>query len=213
MSARVSRSQPSRRLVDRVVAAFVEPADDVGEEVAPAVATAPPAVAVLCRPGDAWVAGAVVGLAGRGPAVVAAWGEGVRRPGARGPAARGARRVADLLAGRGHDAVATGRLVHVLLADPADAARVAAAADPAPCVTVLAGPRDDAIDALLRAHDEVLVEADDDVADLALTSLAQADVPARRLTLAGTSSTARALAAAGLTLTPPLRAAAREALG
>lgn len=82
---------------------------------------------------------------------------------------------------------------------------MAAAAGSARCVAVVAGPRDDAVDAILRLHDRVLVDADDAVADLALLSLAQADVPARRLALADAPPAARALAEAGAALTPTLR--------
>lgn len=223
-----------RSLLARVADAFVAPADDgpprdVRREsaasagrlsrtfVAPlrraeAVETAAVTTAILCGPDDARFAGSAVALADRGAAVVVAWGDGVRPPSTRAPVSRAARRLAESLTSRGHEAVATGRLVHVLVDDlPRHGARVAAAAGSARCVAVVAGPRDDAVDAILRLHDRVLVDADDAVADLALLSLAHADVPASRLVLADAPPAARALAEAGVALTPALRRLLAEA--
>ena len=226
MSERVSRA--SRRnsggsgAFARLAAAFVAPrelAEEDAEEIhriraaeVEAAVARPASVAVLCRASDAWPIGGALALGAGGGAVVVAWGDDVAAPATRAPAWRAARKLAETLAARGHGASATGRLVHVLAEDPAEAVRVAVAADPARCVTVVAGPRDEAIDALLRDQDRVLVDATEAVADLALTSLAQADVPARRLALADAPSAAKALAAAGVGLTPHLRAAVAEAL-
>jgi hypothetical protein len=187
----------------RLGAAFVAPADAV-----PAVAVAAPAVALLCRAQDAWVGGGAVALASGG-GVVAAWG--AAPPLGRAPAGPAARRLAAMLDARGHRATATGRLVHVVVDDPREAGRVAAAAG-LPCVAVLAGPRDDEVDALLRDQDRILVAADDAVADLALAGVARF-APAHRLDLATAPAHTRALAAAGIVLAPPLAAAVKEALG
>jgi hypothetical protein len=95
-----------------------------------------------------------------------------------------------------------------------EAARIAAAAGDAPVVSVLAGPRDDRADALLRAQDRVVLSAgagDAALADLALASLAAADVPARTLTTSITPA-ARVLAASGTALSGALRRALDEAL-
>jgi len=144
---------------------------------------------------------------------VAAWGPGIVLPAARAPATPAARKVAALLRSRGHEAAATGRLVHVLLGDdaPAGAGRIGAAAS-CPCITVIAGPRDERVDGLLGAQDRVLIDADEPVADLALMSLAAVDVPARCLAISGASAAARALAATGIALVPPLRAMVEEGL-
>jgi hypothetical protein len=203
-------------LLDRLGAAFVAPAPRAGaERVDPVEVVAPPAIAALCRPEDVWAAGGAVALSRGGVAVVAAWGDEVRPPLVRAPAARGAVKLARSLSERGHDAAATGRLVQVRLSGSgaeaaAEAARVSAAAGVV-CVIAVAGPRDERVDALLRAQDHVLVDADDAIADLALTSLATLDVRARRVTTEAPPAV-RALAAAGIALAPPLRARVEEAL-
>jgi len=181
------------------------------------------AVGVLARPADAWAAGGAValGLLARGQAataVVAAWsgGEG---PSAAAPATPAARRLAVRLTDRGHDARSTGRLVLVVLAGDAgpagaEAARVAAALGAEPAVTVLAGPRDEGVDTLLAGQDRAVVAAagaEDAVADLAASSLALTGATVRVLDTSAPGP-ARALAATGVALLAPLRAAVEGAL-
>ena len=135
-------------------------------------------------------------------------------PPVRAPATAAARRAAAALAARGHDATATGRLVVVALASgleeaAAEFARAAAALD-APAVVVLAGPRDAAADALLRAQDAVLVAAAADADPRSPSSRSRArrlGAPARVVRLPPRPRRARALAAAGVAPLPPLRAA------
>jgi hypothetical protein len=180
-------------------------------------------VAVLARPADAWAAGGAValGLLGtaRAPvAVVCVWGGGPG-PSALAPATPAARRLAGRLAERGHRARAGGRLVIVALDEEvapacAEAERVAAALPDEPLVVVLAGARDERVDALLARHDRVVVAGsapDDAVADLAAANLASIVVPVRVVALAP-AAPARALAATGVALLAPLRAAIEEGL-
>jgi hypothetical protein len=167
-------------------------------------------VAVVCRPPDAAVSGAAVGLALRArAAVVALWG--AQAPVLRAPPAPAARRRALHLAARGHDAVATGRLVYVTLATGPDEALRARAAAAAPVVTVLAAARDERADAVLRDHDRTIAVGDGPVAELAATSLARAGIPVRTLALPD-APVARHLTALGLALVDPLRPAVLEAL-
>ena len=180
-----------------------------------------PTVAILCRPDGAWALGgaAALLLAARHRSSYSAllvWG-GVDAPALRPPASSGARRLADRLTGCGHDATATGRLAVVRLDGKlsvvaAEAVRVLDAID-VPAAVVFAGPRDDGADVLLRAQDAVLVAAGDDqvVAELAVDGLAGIGVRARTLGVpAEMSAAARALAAAGVVVLPPLRAALGE---
>jgi hypothetical protein len=223
IAPRAGEERPPEGPLTRLTRAFVAPVEAEEPVVVPeeAGATGLASVAVLCRPEDAWAVGGAValGLVGRHgtggsrTAVVAAWGEGLVLAAARAPATPAARKLCALLRARGHEAAATGRLVHVVLSGdaPAEAVRIAAAAA-CPCATVLAGPRDEQIDALLRTQDHVLVDAEETIADLALTSLAAADVPARCVTVSAAPTAARALAAAGVALVPPLRAMAEEGL-
>jgi len=181
------------------------------------------AVGVLARPADAWAAGGAValGLLARGQAataVVAAWGGG-EGPSAAAPATPATRRLAVRLTDRGHDARSTGRLVLVVLAGDAgpagaEAARVAAALGAEPAVTVLAGPRDEGVDTLLAGQDRAVVAAagaEDAVADLAASSLALTGATVRLLDTSAPGP-ARALAATGVALLAPLRAAVEGAL-
>lgn len=192
------------------------------EEALPADEAAT-AVGVLARSADAWAAGGAVALGllsrTRAPvAVVCGWGGGAG-PSALAPATPAARRLAGRLAERGHAARATGRLVLIALDDDvgpacAEAARVAAALSDEPAVVVLAGARDEPVDALLADQDRVVVAgsgSDDAVADLAASSLAPVDVAVRVVAL-GPAAPARALAATGVALMAPLRAAVAEAL-
>lgn len=180
---------------------FVAPAEEGGRPartsvgpVAPSVASVPPAVGVLCGPRHGGAAGSAVALrlAQRHRArvaVVALWPP--ERPGVPSlpgaPPAREARRVAGALGSRDLATHVAGRVV--LTALPADQHDAAAAAERAfavaahlPTVLVLAGPRDEPLDALLCARDLVLVADDvgDVVADLALDALRRRGVAARR---------------------------------
>lgn len=198
--------------VSRLTRAFVAPAEtERGRDTAEAAVAA--AVAVLCPPEHAWAVGGAVALTRGRTAIVAVCGPDLALPTPRAPGTPAARKLAARLRARGHDAAASGRVVHLLLgAYPgAEAARVVAAPTP-PCVTVIAGPRDERIDALLRTQDHVLVDAEEAIADLALTSLAAADVPARRVEISTAPAAARALAAAGVALVPPLRATVEKGL-
>ena len=200
-------------ILDRLVAAFVAPVEHEAPRPGGWVEPAPPAapaVAVLSAPDHAVAAGAAVALAvDRGVVVLAVWGATVG--GSRAPASPRAGRLATRLADRGHDAKATGRLVVVTLAaGPDEAARVAAATD-VPVVLLVAGPRDDHVDRVVRDHDRVLVVGDDRVATLAVESVRALDVRTAALALPD-AATARSLASSGVALVAPWRALVREAL-
>jgi hypothetical protein len=213
----------SRPLLRAVGGLFVAPA-----EVAPGAEAVrrPPAVAVVCSAGDAVTAGSALALAvareWSAPCVlVAAWtGGAAQTHGLVAPAVGPARRLAANLAARGQDARASGRLVHVALpAGELDAVaaaeRAIAAAGTAPTVLAVGGARTDAFDRLLAEQDVVLVATAPD-ADPELAALAAAAVPlpghaVASCSLAPAAST-RALARAGVTLAPSLRAALRPAL-
>jgi hypothetical protein len=225
-------------LFDRLGAAFVAPPsaetamprrgagaaeerERAGEGRRPA---GPTAVAIVCRPEDALIVGgaAALLLASRSRsthALLAVWrGE---MPSVRAPATGGARRLAATLASRGHDAAPTGRLAIVRLADELvqaapEAIRAVAAARGVPGVVVLAGARDESADELLRAQDRVLVaagaHADAHVATLAVAGLARLGVAVEVVELPAVPAPARALAASGVAVTPPLRGAVEAAL-
>jgi hypothetical protein len=195
------------------VAAFIAPAvPGVGPPgraghaaEGPPLADATGSVAVLARPADAWVAGGAVALGLHAPAVICV---GAGRPGVVAPGTAAARRLASRLAGRGHDARASGRLVLVRTDEAGEADRVEAVAG-ATVLRVFAGARDEDVDARLGAADRVLVAAsaaDDAVAllsaDLLGADVLRADAPA----------TARGLAATGVALAAPLRQRADVAL-
>ena len=185
-------------------------------EAAPRPAQSAPAVAVLAPPADAAALGAALALAlardRRAPAaVVCVWSAAQARRSGRAPARPAAARLATSLAGRGHDARATGRIVLVRLADAdedaaSESLRVRAAAGAAPTVLALAGPRAAAFDVALAAQDLVVVAvpptADPELAQLAVIGFDRAVVcplpPADPV---------RALAAAGLALLPAARRA------
>lgn len=207
----------------RLGAAFVGPeaaAVPRTEARAQPAVSDPRAIALLARPEDARPLGGAVALAAAsaGPAVVAIWG-GAPGAGLRAPATPAARRLSDALGRRGHAAHASGRLVVVALAGAggeacAEAARVAAAAGDAPVVTVLAGPRDERVDAHLRAQERVVLAAQGEsetLTGLALSSLAAGDIPACRLDV-GTTPASRALAATGTALGGALRRTIEDAL-
>jgi hypothetical protein len=220
------------RLFDRLGAAFVAPPPGATSADRSAAArradareaAAPASVAVLCPPRDALVVGAAAALtlASRirtAHALLAVWG--AEGPVVRAPASGAARRAAATLASRGHAATASGRLVVVRLAgDLAQAApeavRAQAAVPSAPGVVVLAGPRDDAADGLLRAQDRVLVASraggEREVAELALAGLSLLGAPAAIAAIPALAPPVRTLAASGTAVVAPLRSAIHAAL-
>lgn len=176
----------------------------------------PASLAVLAPAADAAALGATLALAlarrERAPAaVVGLWAPGGERPPWRAPGLPAAARLARLLAARGHDARASGRLAVVRLAAPceqaaAEAVRAAAAAGVAPAVLALAGPRAAAFEEVLAQQDLVVVAvtpgADPALARLAVAGLRRAiacEVPP--------AHPARSLAAAGIALLPSARRA------
>jgi hypothetical protein len=209
---RPARDEPvdaSPSALRRLAGAFVEGAAARQGDAPAAVRTAD-AIAVLARPADAAAAGGAVALAvARGCVVVLLWG--AEAPPVLAPATPGARRLAARLADRGHDVAATGRLVAVALRDGIDEGIRAAAAGAVPAVLVVAGPRDERVDAVLRGQDRVLAVGEGAVAELAARSVARLGVPAETLELP-TAPAARALAASGVALVAPLRARVEEAL-
>ena len=216
-AARASRGRSAR---SRLAEVFVEPPapaaaarrGDVerGVDVVRAGSRAHDAVAVLAQPAEAAAAGGAVALAmTRGCAVVLLWG--AEPASVRGPAAPGARKLAARLADRGHRTVATGRLVVVALGEGIDEAARAAAAVPVPSVLVVAGPRDDRVDAVIAGHERLVAVGDGAVAELAAQSAAMLGVPSRTLALP-VAPAARGLASAGLALVAPLRARVEEGL-
>jgi hypothetical protein len=168
------------------------------------------AIAVLARPADAAAAGGAVALAAGGGAVlVLLWG--AEPPGVRAPATPAARRTAARLADRGHETVATGRLVLVALRQGIDEAVRAASATTAAAILVVAAPRDERVDAVLRGHDRAIAVGEGAIAELAAQGVAAFGVPARTLELPA-AAPARALAVSGVALVAPLRAPVEEAL-
>lgn len=206
-------------LVGRVSSFFVEPPTGKARP-APVASPDAPSVALLCRPGEASALGSAVAIAvarrtRSAISVVGLWRPGhSQRAAPRAPATRAAGRLATSLRGRDVPAVAGGRVVRATLpADPdeavASAERVYAATD-APVVLVIAGPRTDAIDALLARQDALVVASDpvvadpDPVAELAARRLAELGPPVETLSPALPPLT-RALATAGIAA-PGLRA-------
>ena len=188
--------------------------------------SAPRALAVVCAPSAAAVAGAAVALAalGRsdaGVAVVCRWtGAGGDAPGAGGVATRAARRLAARLAGRDLAAAAHGRLVTVSLpADPGAAvaatAHASAAAGDAPVVVVVAGARAPELDPLLAEQDRVIV-VPDAAAPEGLEALAVVDAArvgrATGVLRLGAATPARVAVTGGWALPPALRPAVGAAL-
>ena len=197
--------------LSRIGEAFLAPADTaarVDDRVHEAVA--PAAIAVLARAQDAVAAGGAVALGlARGTAVVLLWG--VEAPAVRAPATPSARKSAARLAERGHEAVGTGRLVLVTLRGGIDEAVRASAAAALPAVVVVAGPRDERVDAVLTGQDRAIAVGDGAIADLAAQSGAALGGPAGTLALPSAPA-ARALAASGVALVAPLRAPVEEAV-
>lgn len=175
----------------------------------------PASVALLAAQGDApaLAAGLALALARReraSTAVVCVWSAGgpMRSP-LRAPALPAAARLAAVLAGRGHVARASGRLVSVgLAAGPAEAAaeamRVSAAAGAAPTVLALAGPRAAAFDVLLDDQDLVVVAVAAG-SDPALAQLAVAGLQRSVVCEVPPAHPGRSLAAAGVALLPSAR--------
>ena len=180
-------------------------------------APVPPSFAVLGERREAVaVASGLVLASGAGGGLVCVWPAEDVRP--RLPATARARRVAARLEARGVRALAAGRLVGVPLPGPAAEAvavsqRAAAAVDTATAV-VLAGPRDDDLDALLALQDAVVLvtarAADSPLVRLAVAGLAE--TPAPVVTVPAPSGPVRALAGAGLIALPALRSALEPAL-
>jgi len=182
----------------------------------------PAAAAVLCPAEDARAAGvALAALLARraraacGLACIWTAPEPHRHPEASAPPSRAARRLAATLTPRGIDARACGRVVAVALeSDPAAAlaaaGRAVAAADAAPVVVVLGGPRPAAFDELLGGQDRLLVltrpGADPAMSALAVAGLPPDGPPAVACTV-GLGPAARAIAAAGLAVPAALRRA------
>jgi hypothetical protein len=180
-------------------------------------APVPPSFAVLGERREAVaVASGLVLVSGVGPGLVCVWPPGDVRP--RLPATARARRLAARLEARGVTALACGRLVGVPLPGPAAEAvavsqRAVAAARVATAV-VLAGPRDDDLDALLALQDAVVLVLRD-APDSPLVRLAVAGLaatPAPVVTVPAPSGPARALAASGLVAPRALRSALEPAL-
>ncbi|MBW3654209.1 MAG: hypothetical protein KY433_11660 [Actinobacteria bacterium] len=129
----------------------------------------------------------------------------------RAPALPVAARLARTLAGRGHVARSSGRLVIVQLAAACDEAaaealRVSAAAGAAPTVLALAGPRAAAFDVLLSDQDLVVVAVARDAAP-ALGQLAVAGLERGLACEIAPAHLGRTLAAAGVALVPSARRA------
>lgn len=179
------------------------------------------ALGVLCAERDARSIGAAVALvvarARRAPCIaVVTWTRERQAPlELAAPAAGSARRFAASLALRGLDTCAAGRLVQVPLATGEDEAvaqcgRALAAADRIPTVLVVGGPRSSAFDELLATRDALVVATPPD-ADPELARLALAAAPCASATACSPKLDAvgRALAAAGVGLTPALRTSLR----
>jgi hypothetical protein len=150
-------------------------------------------------------------------------GEAAGVPPASAPAVGAARRLAARLSSRGLEAAARGRLVTLHLPAAPDAARdaaerAAAAAGDAPTVLVLAGARPPSFDALLAEADRLVVVASPDAPSvlehLAIEDAARVGRSTGVLRLSPSAALAQRLTVAtGLLLSPPLRAAAEDALG
>jgi hypothetical protein len=133
-----------------------------------------------------------------------------------GPAGPAASRLAARLTARGLPTTARGRLAWLQLADhpvaAALAARRAAAALEVPVVLALAGPRTDALEALLREQDLAVVVSPDPEGALARIAVATSPVPA--VACPPLPAAARVVAFTGVggprLLAEPVRAAVRR---
>jgi hypothetical protein len=218
----------STLLLDRLRDLFLAPPADTAPATQVAERVLPVSFGVLAPTDDAGVAGAAVALAAARAhrsacAVLCVWtGEAETLP-RRGLAGGSARRLCGRMAARGLTVAARGRLVEVALPASDTEARAAceralAAAGDAPVVLVVAGPRPPALDPLLAALDRIVVVPAPDAAagleDLAVSSAAHLGRSTAVLRVpASASPPARALASAGLLLSPALRAATATTLG
>jgi len=159
----------------------------------------------------------------RSPAALVLHWSAASRPEAvpRVPALPGARRLVTALRGRGHQAWGSGRLAFVALPDDPQEAEVAAgraiaAAGPAPCVLVVAGPRPAQVESLLEIQDGVAVVTRDgdggELAALAVAGLAQRGLNTSAIDVPR-SGLARLGATTGLWLTPRARRVVDSAFG
>lgn len=182
------------------------------------------ALALLAPARELPALGAAVALAAaahrRAPAALLLRWSAAPVAGAGGAAAPAARRIAAALAARGHEPLAAGRLAILPLpGDPDHAARAAgqalAVAGRAPTVLALC-VRHEAFDAILAAHDAILVRLAPDaapaLAELAVGPAVDGVPTASRLDV-GLGLPARALARAGLAAPRAVRHAVAEALG
>jgi hypothetical protein len=175
-----------------------------------------PAVAVLAPPADAPALAAALGLAlarvHRAPAaLICLWDPRATRSGWRAPPMPAAARLTKTLNARGHEATAAGRLAVVRLSTSCEEAasqalRASAAANPAPVVLALAGPRAAAFDELLGLQDLVVV-AVAPASDPALARLAASGLDRALTCPVPPADPGRILAAAGLALLPSTRRA------
>jgi hypothetical protein len=234
LEGRARRQSSCAVALGRVRDAFLAPADPAAAApVAPVARVAersvPATLGVLVAPPQAAAAGAVLALAAAGGsscALVCRWtGEaaGVPLAPASAPAVGAARRLAARLSSRGLEAAARGRLVTLHLPAAPDAARdaaerAAAAAGDAPTVLVIAGARPPSFDALLAEADRLVVVASPGAPSvlehLAIEDAARVGRCTGVLRLSPSAALAHRLTVAtGLLLSPPLRAAAQDALG
>jgi hypothetical protein len=147
-------------------------------------------------------------------ALVVRWGVGGGSAAVAAPASSAARALRERLAMRGLDRVAvSGRVVTLQLPEQVDAAvsasrRALAAAEDEASVLLVAGPRTAAVEQLLHEQDLVVVVAarsDPELAPIALASL-PVDLPSVGCGI-DLGLGARALASAGIGLTPAARTA------
>jgi hypothetical protein len=203
-------------VLDAVRDFFIAPPAQAARDRVGAASPAPSFVVLGDRRDVVAVACGLVLSGGGGCGLVCVW------PGAdplpRAPATRAVRRLAARLEARGVEAVASGRLVRgALPRDPPEAvaaAQRAVAAAGVPAAVAVAGPRSDALDALLVLHDAVVLalraEPGDPLARAATAGLAHLGVPVAAVHAPGGLS--RPLATAGLVSSPSLRVAVRPAL-
>jgi hypothetical protein len=191
------------RVVTSSLAAAPPPA--TAAVLGPARAAAPAAAALALR----------VAAAGRRPYALLG-GIADELGGGRAPARRAAVKAAGVLADRGLDADAAGRLVRVRLAAEdllAGFGRAAAACE-GPAVLLVTGPRTDELDVALAAFDVIVVApavGDDALAEAAELSLVTLGPPVRRAT-PSRAPVANRLALSGATALDPLRGAVAPAL-
>lgn len=187
-----------------------------GRRARPWAMPSPASFAVLGERGDALAVGNALVLASAGCGVVCAWPPAA--PHRRGPATGEARRLARRLESRGLDSVPHGRMVRVALPEPpaeaVSAAQRAAAAAPVACAVVLAGPREDELDALFSLQDAIVLVVragpGSPLVRLAVEGLHGAG--AAVAALSPPTGVARQLALAGIAALPALRTELAPAL-